>query len=1789
MLNARGSRSSIVPLYTRPPHTQPAGIPGDSVVIGSQSYNWSIPILRMPGRAGMDLVLNLYYNSRVWDVDTTDGTITFNADRDFPSYGFRLDFGYIEIDSGGAVLTESDGTKRILTSPNDAGYYASTDGSNIAFGLTGAGVLAYANGMQVQYQQYPSNPNLWRPVWIKDTNGNYFGIAYVSGHDQLIYQISGSMGRVITFQYDSSNRLTSLWQYIHPTGTKTFVTFTWGNPYSSGYSWYNFSGLAVNAAPTAAQFSALTGCTYPSGAGYRFTYGDWGIIDKIESLSATGVTRSYQSYDYPLASAGALTDAPAFTHETLSPDGTGNNTSVWTYTVTKNGTGDVTNTLITDPNGNSISSSLDPISGLATSVITKDSSNATLSTISYAWTTGGLSGATLPGTITTTNDAGQQSSIQYGYDLNDETTDVYEYDFGLQLKRHTVTTYLNSNNTTHHILNLPTQILVKDGSGNTIARTDMAYDGTALTSVTGAANHDDVGYPASFTVRGNLASVTRYGNAGAGTGAFTRSFYYDSLGNLLTAQLDCCNQKTFNFTVNTQWSFPDSITRGPSGGPQFTTSYTYDPDSSLLLASTDENGQQTQYRYDSMGRPTQVLLPPQNGASVQLNTAYDDAAASPTVTQSSTANNAVTVTTLDGLGHVLQVDTENGSSLVSSVKYGYDKNWQLTQVSNPFAPNDTVVNTSSSYDGLGRVTQVTPPSAGYTRYQYSGNSVTITDPAGKELKKYTDALGRLIEVDEPGESYAGAIASGTVTVGGTLQSQSGQGAHGATSASAQVTITGSEHVKIIHTRPPSTYYDNGDFDIIVGGRRYDYSYGQNDSPDSTSSIAQALVTAINSDGGRVVNASLSGSTITLTAVTAGSAGNTISFSTGSTWDTSNWSTASFSSSPVSGNLSGGQDSYPGYTVYDSGTVSLTIGSYGATANYGNGTGLDGTAAAVASDLVGQIQAQSPPFSISVPSGGTSISITWSTPGVAGNVTVSSTSNSTGAPYFSLPSFTICPPVTANPQNCTTALAGGKDPYSSGLSHPFATTYTYDVLDNLVAVSEAAGLVNQQPTAGQPRSYVYDSLGRITSSTTPESGTVLTYYTDGSGNACAGDPSLPCRVQDARGIVKTLGYDGINRLGTVTYSDGTPSVTYQYDLGGAGAFALDRVTQITEGTNSQTFTYDNFGRITNVTHLIASNSYPVQYGYNLASQLASMTYPTGRVVTQNVDAIGRLTSISDGSGTYLSGLSYNAAGETLGLTLGNGVQGAFSYNDHLQISTLRYFKTGNSSDMLNLGYDYGSSNNGQIQTVHYYTSPGAEDTTKSENFSYDAWGRLNAGHTTTVNSTPGTWSLQWSYDRLGNRLSQTLVGGNVTIGQPQFSVDTTTNRIVGYCYDAAGNLLDQATCPSGSHQYTYDGANRLTRISAGPPSYTYFGALRIEKTVGTTTTVYVYSGSKPIVEYVNGSATAEYIYSGSRLLATVAGGAITYHHPDHLSNRTESDASGNPVRSFGHFPFGETWYETGTANKWKFTGYENDSAAGEMGLNYSNFRYQGPGLGRFMSADLLAGNSGVPQSLNRYSYVLGDPVNLSDPLGLEVPGQCPPGMVWVPDNSQWGGACLPMPGGGGGGGGTHQPLQDGMGGGGGAGGGISAVLSHVLHALITNPDCAALFGGLGNALSTIGRSTFQIYTPGMDLPAEVPAQNLANRLQYANAVTVFAVSGPPQGYVYLATRFFNYPLAGINENNQLFPQQTQANMMFHEIQHITTQKDDSQLGIDSFESEMNDLEKFQKNCQPKDIPVDNAPN
>ncbi|MCI0354229.1 MAG: hypothetical protein L0099_04190, partial [Acidobacteria bacterium] len=687
------------------------------VLLGSESYNYGVPLLSLPGRNGLDLNLTLYYNSHLWTI-TSSNVATFNADRDFPSYGFRLGYGYLELSGSTAVLTEADGSKRNLVQIV-SGTLEADDASYTRYYVSSKTVY-YRNGLRVLYEFFPGSTTLLRPIKLLDTNGNFITITYRTdtwARGQDIATITDTVGRVVTFNYDASGKLTSITQ-----GSKTF-TFSWNTAYTLTYS---FSISVTNSPASGSTHNVLTGVTLPNGARSSFLYGDWGIVNRIEARSSTGALRSYTSYNYP---AGTVSQPghPTFTQRTLFD---GSNTAVWAYSSTKSGVY-VSSSTVTDPTGTKTVTNLftsGNFLGLSSTVELRNASNTLLRTASYTWLADANNrNARLQRLTSTLSDSGQQSKAEYTYDAYGNVTELQEFDFGLQLKRRTATTYLSSSvYLTARILNRPTQVLVKDAAGAVVARSDFAYDTTNLTAVTGATQHDDTNYSATYLTRGNVTSVTRYTNAAAGSGAIARNFYYDTLGNLRTADLDCCNQRQWSYTATTQYSLPETVTSGPVG-TQLTTSATYNLTTGTVATSTDENGKTTSFQYDVMDRLTQVTQP----GGVVNTASFNDADAIPVVTQSSTANSLVQVTVLDGLGRPVQGEVRNGTTTVSTVNTFYDAVGRPSQVSNPYGPGETAQWTATTYDALGRPTQVTPPgSAGSYTYSYSGNQVTVTDPAG---------------------------------------------------------------------------------------------------------------------------------------------------------------------------------------------------------------------------------------------------------------------------------------------------------------------------------------------------------------------------------------------------------------------------------------------------------------------------------------------------------------------------------------------------------------------------------------------------------------------------------------------------------------------------------------------------------------------------------------------------------------------------------------------------------------------------------------------------------------------------------------------------------------------------------------------------------------------------------------------------------------------------------------------------------------------------------------------------
>jgi RHS repeat-associated protein len=202
-------------------------------------------------------------------------------------------------------------------------------------------------------------------------------------------------------------------------------------------------------------------------------------------------------------------------------------------------------------------------------------------------------------------------------------------------------------------------------------------------------------------------------------------------------------------------------------------------------------------------------------------------------------------------------------------------------------------------------------------------------------------------------------------------------------------------------------------------------------------------------------------------------------------------------------------------------------------------------------------------------------------------------------------------------------------------------------------------------------------------------------------------------------------------------------------------------------------------------------------------------------------------------------------------------------------------------------------------------------------------------------------------------------------------------------------------------FTYDAENRLTATTQpNSPAigYAYDGdGNRVQKTVGTAVTTYVYDA--------NGELTAEY---GAQ---TDVG--TSYVSVDQLGSTRLLQRSSGTVAHYDYLPFGEdipagqfgrdSSYAAGMypANgpdflSFKFTGKERDW---ESGLDFFQARYYSPWQGRFGGVDPEnAGADGTtPQTWHGYAYVTNSPLVSTDPDGMEQDPLGGNGIIFRPDD------------------------------------------------------------------------------------------------------------------------------------------------------------------------------------------------
>jgi RHS repeat-associated protein len=441
---------------------------------------------------------------------------------------------------------------------------------------------------------------------------------------------------------------------------------------------------------------------------------------------------------------------------------------------------------------------------------------------------------------------------------------------------------------------------------------------------------------------------------------------------------------------------------------------------------------------------------------------------------------------------------------------------------------------------------------------------------------------------------------------------------------------------------------------------------------------------------------------------------------------------------------------------------------------------------------------------------------------------------------------------------------------------YDTTYLYDALGNLRKVTQGS----------QIRWFAYDSLSRLIRVRNPEqdcnpnlpphtdpltggSCWAMAYSYDENGNLVS--------KTDANNITTTYAYDALNRNTLVDYSITAvnPDITRVYDnpnpvTNGKGRFWHDyaggNFSTGQEVEHTAIDSYDALGRPLTKRQRFKKNgvwseNYSVSRTYDLAGNVKSVTYPSGRIVNYSHDQAGRLSSFSGNLGVggapspYADTFSYNAAGQMIKERFGTNTSLYHNqhYNNRLQLVDIRLGDSPNDEWNYSRGafsFLYGTTavtnvdgfasdtdNNGNLRRQITWVQPpgGGYVLPQQHDYYYDSLNRIAVFREQQRNAY-GQWSdsvsQAFSYDRWGNRtldLSGGVGAENVAWVDDALPAGAVVDSYGGdnWTWVAgpepapySGTVSHQSAVAAGIHQHFFIGATQTLQVGVGDRLYAY---------------------------------------------------------------------------------------------------------------------------------------------------------------------------------------------------------------------------------------------------------------------------------------------------------------------------------------------------------------------------------
>ena len=578
------------------------------------------------------------------------------------------------------------------------------------------------------------------------------------------------------------------------------------------------------------------------------------------------------------------------------------------------------------------------------------------------------------------------------------------------------------------------------------------------------------------------------------------------------------------------------------------------------------------------------------------------------------------------------------------------------------------------------------------------------------------------------------------------------------------------------------------------------------------------------------------------------------------------------------------------------------------------------------------------------------------------------------------------------------------------------TYGYNAAGQLTAVTDAlANTTCYRYSAGGLLTGITDALGNVTHYEYDERG-YLTKEIDALGNETSYVRDREGRVltrTDAAGDETGYTYDGVGNLTRIEYADGR-TVTNTYTTSGTTAVAEEK-------GQKTTYQYDRENRLISVAY---SGGDMVSYEYDEAGNKTAVVYPDGSRVSYEYDTQGQLILMTglDGLETVYEYDGFGRRSKTEGLVYTE----SYEYDVAGNLCRLRIQDRTNPTRDITLTYRY-DENNRQIEETR------EEGTnTRTNSYSYDAAGQLirwrqedHAGD----GQIPVVYEEQYTYDAAGNMVETIREGESIhrsynalnQLIESEEGEEKTT-----YTYDVRGNLTEK-NVNGQAETYTYGAGNVLTaheKSDGSSEEYTYdaLGLLReaareTEGRINTTRYYFDLTEEYPELLYEittsqneAGEQSREIIrlheYGLERIASYTGtgpqdekteylydGGGSVIREICHLNSWSNYLYQKQDAESFAYNPWGvkESYLkeETGifslrssqSESRRTSFGYQGEMCEEDSGSIYLRARWYEPEMERFNQKDLVAGDVTEPISLNRYLYVLNDPVDREDAGGL----------------------------------------------------------------------------------------------------------------------------------------------------------------------------------------------------------------